>query len=90
MRECEVLTIGVDSTIHVDPTTFEATCIDVHDTVVGLKTFRVIQEIHRPIIPFGCGTHIYIVQEMEDGPLYVLKDSWYYKSTFQNSIFDLI
>ena len=45
LRYSEVEMIGVDSTIHVYPTTFEGMRIDVHNTVVGLKTSRVIQEI---------------------------------------------
>ena len=76
LRYAKSETVGIDSTMRINPNTFEVTEIDVHNSIVGLKTFKVVREIHRPIIPFGRGTRAYIVQETDNGPLYVLKDSW--------------
>ncbi|KAG6807655.1 hypothetical protein H0H92_006810 [Tricholoma furcatifolium] len=67
--------IGRDTTMTLNPNTYEVSSITVKDASSGdAEDFAVVKEIHRPINLCGRGTRVFIVQR--GGAYFILKDSW--------------
>lgn len=75
-------TVGWDSSMTIDPETYEVTSIAVTSSEndeptpnITTRTFDIVKLIHSSPILYGRGTRVWIVKDQQ-GHFYVLKDSW--------------